>query len=796
MSAQPAMSQSALLQVGLNYHQQGLLQLAEHTYRQVLYTHPSDANAWHLLGVVLFQVGRHAEAAQAVEKAISFNPKDAGYHYNLGNIYCNLGRIDKAEGVYNQAVALSPGFVDALGQLGFVYLQTKRYSQAEEAFKKALDLDPNHYSFWNNLGNTYKDQDRFEEAIEAYQQGLAVNPKGWEVLNNVGTAYAALGKKEDAKASYVKSLELNPNQQEANANLAGMAIEAKDFDTAQKHFETILSMNANNAEGWFSLGTVYQLKLMINHALECYDKALAINPNEYRAMYNAALILIEQAQYAQGLMLLRKVVELDPDSPAGWANLISATGNCELFEEAKAIFEEAKQKFPNESEIYNHYALVLSDAMKYDEAMALFLKAQELDPSNTRLINNIGMTYLSLGDPEKALEYCEKAIEYHPEMTAGYNNLGNAQCQLEMYEEAGKNYQKAIDIQPNIELDWQMCLFNLVNGRFVEGWKTYEIRKIRKGFPKYPFVQPEWEGQDLKGKTLLLVAEQGFGDMFQCTRYFKLLKEKGARLIFASHPLTVSVFKECPYLDEVINRDTTELNELKYDYWMFVMSLHHRFGITVDTVPAVEPALELPKDRLDHWKKRLSKDKNLKIGICWSGNPRQPRNVYKACGPDVLKALSKIPGVTFYSLQKEIPPGLEYKPVKGLNFIDLEPDLPDFVETACAMTHLDLIISVDTVIAHLAGILQKPVWMMLPFGADYRWMIKRLDSPWYPTMRIFRQPALRDWNSVYQQVESALQEYLTPTSKKTAPRATEAKKKVAAKKPVAKKKPAATKSKK
>jgi len=311
---------------------------------------------------------------------------------------------------------------------------------------------------------------------------------------------------------------------------------------------------------------------------------------------------------------------------------------------------------------------------------------------------------------------------------------------------------------------WNLALALLVQGHFPEGWEEYEWRWKTKGLlsPRQLLPQPLWDGRPLAGRAILLHAEQGLGDTIQFIRYLPLVAQRGGRVIV-----------ECqPELQRLVQAMTPDIPVLArgqplpdFAFQCPLLSLPKALGTTLATIPATVPYLHADAQNVQMWRDRLAGHGSaLKVGLIWAGNPHHKNDRNRSVKLASLAPLAQVPGVQFYSLQKGAAAAQAKTPPPGMDLIDRTDDLQDFADTAAMIANLDLVIAVDTSVVHLAGALAKPVWTLLPYCPDWRWLLKRQDSPWYPTMRLFRQPEIGDWDSVIQQLAAALANRLCPAA--------------------------------
>ena len=438
---------------------------------------------------------------------------------------------------------------------------------------------------------------------------------------------------------------------------------------------------------------------------------------------------------------------------------------------------------------------------RLDAAMQCYLDAVRIAPNPARAHLNRGNVMLLNGDLEGSLEAFRTAIKFKPDYAGAYYNIGNALLGSGKFDMAVDSYRSALDIQPDYAevhcglgvalkeidmLDEAMACFRealridhdlvearlnlgsllLAQGRYAEAWPEYETRYDHRYAgrqsipPVFPF--PRWQGEDLTGKSLVVWPEQGFGDSIQFARYFPMLKSMGvSKLTVVCRPQLEFLLKQTKGVDAVIDHSSAASLPL-HDYWTFQMSLPLRFSTTVGTIPADLPYLAAPAERVDRWSDALQKDRCL-VGLVWKGSPGHQNDANRSIHDvSMLDPLWSVRGVTYVSLQKETGDGGAASPHMGGKMLHLGRDMLDFADAAAIIDQLDIVICVDTAIAHLAGSMGKLCWVMLPaIGTDWRWFRGRTDSPWYPgVMKLFRQGRYEGWSETISDVARELQKWV------------------------------------
>ena len=431
--------------------------------------------------------------------------------------------------------------------------------------------------------------------------------------------------------------------------------------------------------------------------------------------------LIGSGKFRDARSLYEEICRTDPGDAEAWFMLGAVHGRLGSLTEAISSNRRAlelKQDYP---EAHYNLARALQETGEFAEAERSYRETLKLKPGNPDACNNLGNVLRGLGRPREALEMFEKALAINPEHPP-------ARC--------------------NRSLAW------LLLGDFARGWPEFEWRWARSEHPPRRLPGPQWDGADLHGKTLLVHAEQGYGDTIQFARYLPLLKQRGARIVCECQPPLTRLLRTMRDIDTVVTQGDTLP---PFDLHVPLLSLPRIFASDATTIPARTPYLAVPDGNYTQIESVFATESDgYRIGFVWAGSPVHVNDRNRSCGLEHFRALSALDGIRLYSLQK----GQCAEELKRNNFSarDLSVLLGDFADTAYAVTRLDLVITVDTSVAHLAGALARPVWTLLPFDPDWRWMLERQDSPWYPGMRLFRQPRPGDWDDVFRRVTAALKQ--------------------------------------
>ncbi len=485
-------------------------------------------------------------------------------------------------------------------------------------------------------------------------------------------------------------------------------------------------------------------------AIGLLERAVSLAPDHAAAYEALGFGLQRQGRSEPALAALRRAVSLAPNLATAH-NLIGiellSHGNAA---EALTSFKAALVARPSFAEAQINAGLALQSQKQYEAARQAFLRAATLRPNWAEAENALGTVLQQLGRPEEAAAAYRRAIAHKPDFAAAINNLGRSLRDLGEVEAAIEHYTRAIALDPDYAAaHWNRALMNLLSGRFAEGWEEQEWRWKVEGFPsaRRRFVPPLWSGEAIAGQTILLHAEQGFGDTLQFLRYVPMVAETGACIVLEVQPQLAPLAAKLPGVTQLVQRGAALP---PFDWHAPLLSLPRAFKTTLETIPGKTPYLSADPALVARWRNRIPEDGAFRVGLVWAGSPTHGNDRNRSLDPSLLQQLPEIPATRFYSLQIGAAQPLPAE------IIDLSQGLENFAESAAALACLDLLITVDTSSAHLAGALDIPVWTLIPSAPDWRWQIEREDSPWYTSMRLFRQKKRGDWAGVMKRVAREL----------------------------------------
>jgi tetratricopeptide (TPR) repeat protein len=625
------------------------------------------------------------------------------------------GKLAEAAPHYAAMLAEDPGNFAALHNLGILRARLGEVEAALALIRRALELQPDSAEAHNSLGNALVAAGRHQEAVAAFSTAVSLKPDLVQAHNNLGNALQALGRYEAAIECYDRALDRAPSYAEAYENL-GRALGALG-----QHHEAVIA----------------------------YEKAIELKPDQASCHNNFGTSLQALHRYEEAILSYEKALQLKPDFPEAYNNLANTMLALKRREEAIGYFDKALALKPDFAEVHNNRGNVLSALGRHEEAVACFEAALACKPGLAEAHCDLANALAALDRFEEAEAHLRQALAARPDMAIAYNNLGGVLWEMHRYEEALRHYETALALQPDyVDANFNLSIVLLQLGRFDPGWRQGEWRLVRaaKESPPRRFLRSLWMGEGaLGGQTILLHAEQGLGDTIQFARYAPMLAERGARVILEVQKPLVPLLRG---MRGVASVHAAGDEPPDFDRHCPLMSMACALRTTLDTVPAEIPYIAPDAARVEKWRPVIEALGRPRIGLVWSGNRDHKNDRHRSMTLEQLRPLLAISGLHFVVLQRDLRErdALLLTELPGITVPGER--LEDFADTAAIASMLDLVISVDTSVAHLAGAMGKPLWLLLPFAPDWRWLLEREDSPWYPSARLFRQPARWDWESV------------------------------------------------
>jgi Flp pilus assembly protein TadD len=463
--------------------------------------------------------------------------------------------------------------------------------------------------------------------------------------------------------------------------------------------------------------------------------------------------LAQRGQPDEAITCFREALRLKPDYPEAHYNLGTTLGELGRREEAVVCYREAIRLRPDYAEALNNLGLALTELGRPGEAAVLLRQAARLRADFVEGHNNLGLALADLGRFDEAISHYEQALRLKPDYADAHANLAGVYMNQGRLEESIASYDHALRLQPNsASAHCNRALALLLAGDYERGWPKYEWRWKRKAAKPRPFRQPQWDGSPLEGRTILLWCEQGLGDAIQFVRYAQSVKQRGGRVVLECPSILLRLFANIPGVDQLV-AEGAELPA--FDVQAPLMSLPAILGTTLAIVSSDVPYLTADPELVEQWRSRLEALPGFKVGISWRGNPHHKWDRHRSIPLAKFAPLASVPGVRLISLQKgpgteQVKAFMKHYPIS--EFGDELDATGAFPDTSAIVRCLDLVITTDTAIAHLAGALGAPVWLALSTVVDCRWGLDREDTPWYPTMRLFRQRTLGDWDFLFERM--------------------------------------------
>jgi tetratricopeptide (TPR) repeat protein/ADP-heptose:LPS heptosyltransferase len=585
-------------------------------------------------------------------------------------------------------------------------------------------------------------------AVVGFQ--MPATAESQEALFKHGVALAVAGKLGEAAATFEQVLVNEPSHVASRCNLGNLLLQLGRRESAVVHLHKAVELKPDGAELLHRIANLYRDYHLVDHAIAHYEKALALRSDVSELHLDMGLAFANCGRLENAAQCYRQAIRLKPELSEAYNNLGIICSEQEKNEEAASCYAKAIQLKPNAPEAYNNLGNLLRKEKKLDAAVANFEAALRLKTDYPQALNNLGITIADMGRVEEAVELYRKALAMKADYAEAHNNLGVSLADLSRPEEALQCYDRAIQLKPDYaDARLNQALSWLQLGDFERGWPAYEWRWKRAGFCLPGFSQPIWNGAPAPGRTILLWTEQGMGDTIQFIRYAPKVRVLCGKVMLVTSPALMPLLARSPGIDEVYESGAA----LPYfDMYVPLMSLPGLFRANMATVPANVPYLSPTPDRVVYWHQRLARPRR-KVGVVWRGNPKYPGDRYRSAALEHLVPLAKVEGVHFFSLQKE--GGEVVADAPWMEDIGCAT-WPHFAETAAVVVNLDLVVTVDTAVAHLAGALGVPVWLGLPANSDWRWARFREDTPWYPKTRLFRQKIRGEWSEVFERMAREL----------------------------------------
>lgn len=664
------------------------------------------------------------------------------------------GRLAEAEAGYRRVLEIRSRHPDALHLLGALALQVGQTEAAVKLIESAIAVSGKVAQYHGNLGEAKRRLGDLRGALVSYRRALKLDPMSIDTRRNLALLLVASGADAAAVIALQQVLRLDPACGEAHAQFGDWAFRTGNPATAVQCYSRTLICQPNHATAGANRAQALAILGRHDAALAEFRQVLTRFPALTEAHCNLGTLFGGLGDAERARIHLCHAVALGPDRAETWFSLGNQARSEGRYAEAARFYQRSVRIWPHWAEAACNRALALEDLGRHSDAAAILRHTLSLNPDFAVAWSNLGNVHRHLDQDDRAMSCYRRCLAILPNQVQALSNVATIYHDQGNVETAIAILDRALAIMPDsAEARHNRALSRLQKGDLAGGWLDFEARiaapTVDSRFPA--FDQPRWTGEDLAGRTILLHAEQGLGDTLQFLRYVPLVIARGGRIVLAVQPPLVSLLRNFPGIAElVVIGDVMPA----FDCWLPLMSLPLIFATTLKTIPNEVPYLSANSGRRAVWRRRLGD--GIRIGVVWAGSPLHGNDRNRSCPLTLLEPLLTAPGLRWFSLQKG--PRAADLTLLGWQdrMVDLAPVIGDFADTAAIVADLDLVISVDTAVAHLAGALGRPCWLLLPFSSDWRWLRDRHDSPWYPTFRLFRQSRPGDWQAVIEQCREAV----------------------------------------
>jgi len=774
-----------MLTLAVRHHHEGQLSKAENLYREILVIDPYQPNANHNLGVLAVDSDQanlsldyfrtaldndpdepqfwvsYVDALIKAEqhqyaREVLINGLELGLHGDAVNMLVN--QLAKKQAILMPPVtamvnAYANPSVQVVSQQSEMLVAQNTTSQSDWLKAYPMNSEINAAVSLQRSGKLVEAKDRFTKLLKFH-------PKHPVILTCLGMIYLEVGEILAGKKMLEQSLSVEPNQSTALSNLSIANTKLNLFEEAVKCAEKAVALSPGYSEAHVNCGNALKELNRFGEAVYSYKKAIEIKTDNVDAHFNLGCLLVQLKQYKEAAPVLQKCVELNPKDAEAHQVFADALVELKAFETALKHYDLTIKLNNKNFKAYYGRGFTRLVLKNYEQACVDFERVIRLNPEYNRAYVNLAFALHKLGRIDDAVITNEVLIKRAYDLPHVLNNHGLYLQDLQRLDDALACFDEAALLDPSQkECDWNKAHLQLIRGNFEDGWSLYESRwdTILKE-AKRTYRQPLWLGvQEISGKTLFIYPEQGFGDFIQFCRYIPMLEALGAKVILEVPNAMLTLI---PTLKGKFTVHHQGSPLPSFDYQCPVMSLPLALKTTLENIPADIPYLYSNGNQVQLWHEKLGEKHQLRVGLVWSGSTEHKKDFHRSIPLEKLKSLLSAP-VEFHALQKEIRVD-DISTLKDLQIIKTHEDaLTDFSATAALIENMDLVISVDTSVAHLAAAIGKICWILLPYAPDFRWMLGRVDSPWYPSVTLFRQSSNKDWDSVINQVKVRLDAMLS-----------------------------------
>lgn len=677
--------------------------------------------------------GSAAQMRAALNEAILFHQK---------------GQLQNALPIYESLLKAQPANSQVLHLLGLIAAQTGQFEKAVDLIGRAIEIFPGNADFYVNLGNAQKSLKQLDAAIACFDQAISLVPGHAQAYCNRGVALQELGSIDAAVDSYRQAIAIKPDYAEAHSN-CGLALhQLRRLDESLVSYERAIAIAPGFAEAHFFRGNVLLELQQMEAAIASYDKAIALKPSYAQAYFNRGFGLQELKHFDAAIASYDKAIASYAEYAEAHCNRGVVLIELKQFDAAVTSCDRAIAIKPTYAEAYFNRGNALLARKQFDEALTSYDLALTINPRYSKAHANRAFALHHLKQLEAALTSYDTSIEIFSGSAETHSNRGLVLHELNRMDDALSSYDRAITTDPEYaEAYFNMSLTYLVCGLFHQGWALYEWRLKAGGseLASRNFSEPVWSGElPLVGKKILLHSEQGFGDTIQFSRYAVQVASLGANVLLEVPEPLLGVLYGLGSAIELVERGKPLP---AFDYHCSLLSLPLAFNTDAMSIPARQSYLRGERAKVMEWSQRLGLKTRPRIGIVWSGNADHVNDHNRSIPLSALMA--SLPDTCEYvSLQKEVRASDRRVLESHSEIRHFGEALKDFGDTAALCDLMDLVVSVDTSVAHLSGAVGRPTWILLPHVPDWRWLLDRDESPWYPSVKLYRQASDREWAGV------------------------------------------------
>ena len=656
------------------------------------------------------------------------------------------------------STAAPPDDINRLFQQAFALHQQGQFSPAQSLYQQVLAQQPQHFDALHLLGVIAYQNRNLTQAVALIEQALQIRPLVASAHANLGLALQDLGRRDEALQHYDQALALQPEDAQTHFNRGNLFRQRNDPQQALACYAQAVARQPGFAQAWYCRGLTLDDLGCHAEALDSYDKAIAIQPDYAQALHRRGTALKMLDRSEEALASLDAALALKADFPECLDHRGTVLYGLKRMEEALDSYDRALACAPAAALIHYNRGTVLEYLKRHEQALACYERVIALQPDHFKAWIGVGTAQQELLRYADALQSHQRAIALQPDHAPAHFNLGNLLQSMMRHSEAIASYDRAIALQADYASAWwNKSVALLQTGQWDTGWALHEWRwKRAPANMLRHFQQPLWLGEpDLAGKTILLYAEQGLGDCIQFCRYAKHIQQKGARVLLQVPEALLALMQGLQGVGgvDVVLENRQPLPD--FDFQCPLLSLPLAFQTRPDSIPAAAGYLHSHPEQRQQWSQRLGQRTKPRIGLVWSGNTEHNNDRFRSI--PLAELCRYLPtGFDYVSLQKEVRRS-DREALLGSGIRDFSEHIHDFADTAALLDLLDLVISVDTSVAHLAGALGKTTWLLLPYLSDWRWLLGREDTPWYTSFTLFRQGAERQWAPVLQKLALRLQ---------------------------------------